>query len=383
MFNRIGLILIIASLISCSRSADIISAPKSTVDRVNFQALNVNGSDYESDIRSVTLLAYPNASDLANFSFGVEDRYKDLFKARYVDYKSEQKEERFLLSQRASSMQLGIPMDMAGAVKYSTIVNQIISVGFLRDAAFKEQLITEEVQDEMYSDIETMFEELSFFAVLDEEGTYKLEADLTTDSESEEFYDCEEYTESVEVLITTAGTQSIKETIDSECKSYDKATAQVELLMNDIYGLGEGYVLEMLGEVQKASGRNFLTTTMAIDRDSDEYSQISISEDGSSVEGITLYTDINDGTGYNEYSTENGKISNVKFYTSKSGAKLLEFEMKTSLYTVKTKLGMTVMDYYDLRFVGDATFFYNDGQVRDGVMKIEVNKAEEDDDWDF
>lgn len=382
MFNRIGFILVLASLLSCSRSTDIISAPEKKVQRVSIQGLTVSGDDFESDIRAVTLLAYPNAQDLKNFSYDLAPKYANLLGAKFNNYRAEGFPESFLLSERASKQKLGISSALTPNEKYATIVNQIISIGFLRDSAFKQQLITEEVQLEIYSDIETLFEDLFFFPVIDEDGTYKLVADETTEEEGESFYDCEEYTDSVETLVVDNSTSSTKTSIENQCQSFDKASSQVEFLINQVYGLGEGYVLQLLDAVQKDIGRNFLTTTMAIDRDTDEYSQLTLSEDGNTVEELTLFVDINDKNGYNEYSLENGKIKNLKFYKGESGAKVLEFEMVTDLYTVKTKLGMSVMDYYDLRFVGDATFHYKDGQVREGVMKIEVNRAS-DDDWDF
>ncbi|EQC52159.1 hypothetical protein, partial [Bacteriovorax sp. DB6_IX] len=73
-------------------------------------------------------------------------------------------------------------------------------------------------------------------------------------------------------------TSSTKTSIENQCQSFDKASSQVEFLINQVYGLGEGYVLQLLDAVQKDIGRNFLTTTMAIDRDTDEYSQLTLSE---------------------------------------------------------------------------------------------------------
>ncbi|WP_034720413.1 hypothetical protein, partial [Bacteriovorax sp. DB6_IX] len=93
-----------------------------------------------------------------------------------------------------------------------------------RDSAFKQQLITEEVQLEIYSDIETLFEDLLFFPVIDEDGTYKLVADETTEEEGESFYDCEEYTDSVETLVVDNSTSSTKTSIENQCQSFDKAS---------------------------------------------------------------------------------------------------------------------------------------------------------------
>lgn len=106
-----------------------------------------------------------------------------------------------------------------------------------------------------------------------------------------------------------------------------------------------------------------------------DFSRFILSDDGQTVQEFRLRMELL-GKRSEVYSLENGGITNLRYYERDKGKQIwnLEFSVESDFARVEVEASMDYRDFYDLRFIGEAIFYFSDGRVRKGIFKMEIDQ---------
>lgn len=374
------------------------SASTSLIERRSFLNLtSLEEVEIDNNIRSTTLLIYPKAEDLERFEFVAPTAQAWSGVKEILSY--------------GESVQTVIPLSMPAFEKSAQVIFTIISAGQARDDAFiaikkaeekLEKLLKE--RDELLAGTEKKLEAIEDF-VKDSECYYKdrpgKDENFICRLEKDDDFrrrkrirDCDDVIE-IEFPDFSEAENELLNSLKSDCNLLleeeekvkngpirDEIDRQQEIIsLNSQYrDDGKQVVIDLLeGGVEKINPNVFLTTGAENEKPNDvgPYSIIKFSDDKKDIETFSLRLDLgtnySDGAGFQEYSLENGKITDLRYYKRSNLETVLEFKIITKDFTIEAELFESIQEYHGLRYVGDLVIKYPNGTTREGVGKIEVS----------
>lgn len=150
----------------------------------------------------------------------------------------------------------------------------------------------------------------------------------------------------------------------------------------DLRDKAKGVVLDLLSAAEAHAGSYFVATGATkgeIDSINGHQSFIQMNAERDGFTQFQLAIDFNIGRGYQLFSLENGLVQNLKLTEQLPGVWALTFKLVNEIFTMEAELSLDVQDIYDLRFSGDTYAYFNDGTVRKGLMKLELDFVPEED----
>ena len=475
IFKLLLLLLPLTILTSCG-DADPLKAPSQILDKPEPLKANYTANDVDPDVRSVTLIAYPNADELEGIDYQVSDQAFDgvfgakttAIETRDVCFQGEievtcpeedekaqkivkksllfsngnelkleektvivtnslgEEEERTIefVTGRAdtdlvsyyTSMPNGLDSSLSADMNLSNIVMQLINVGQVRDESLRDYIRLKNIKkpyQDKFTQVEEGIKNIQFYRI--KKGEYKRQFVIREidglDLKDQNTKDCNQLERRVdklaidgtfngEPLVTEEEKKRVFDLLD-DCNSLDQAQINIEIvellekekLINSANGLidpnssfylGKQYVTNLLDYITIQMGKTFLSTGVykesRLDGSAlpeDTMSTIELNEDLNSFKKFSLTLDLlGSGKGV-VYSVENGAITNLEI-SMMNDVRRITFDLsgkdKRGINViVRAELGESSDPNLGVRYVGDAEFFFANGEYNEGVMKIELD----------
>lgn len=394
-------------LFSCGRDAEKITAEKKVFNKdvfVGFNTLSAD-KDFESEARDATIIIYPRIEDMNGLVFAPTDERKESWDGVLNE----------LTPAYRSRINTELSNDLTDAKKVSRLVLLVQTAGEVRDAKYRSklplstekakiELEIKKAQDQYLPQIDEALESyICFYKARPRRGEKwdcKTEADAEYKREKTP-KNCEEMTE---MLFTFASTdlETKYKSLETKCSEnqseLDKLTGALKTrnqelnleieAINKVRDDAKSVVLDLLEAVEKNTGNIHVSTSSTLDKPLDCpgdssgtkcLSQLIFADaKKDQIRELSIYSDFGVYAGerlpLTLYSTTNGGISNLAFYTDKDGVKILSFQLNSHLFTIEATLSTTIAEDMGLRFVGETRVVYPDGSSRKGVMKLEFNQ---------
>ena len=385
-------VIILLVLASCARQAEDIKATRSYLTEstrpIFSRALGELVVDPE--IRAISFIIYPDQDDLEGFEYTPNGEVGDLWDS--------------VTTRLSYGVRLNgsYRREASPKVKLSQMVTTIVTVGELRTDTFRAMAPLEYKADQMSviikSENSSLKEQLGnfscFYTEVAEDGTYQCQWEQREENPLSERsvgscrkldkYNFNQGPSTPE----GENKQTLWENLTQACRllSEKREVRSETLELIDAQGRlrkeAESILLDLLFAAEEHSQEKvFLALGASKERKSEDEavaSTLVMNREASAIEGLRLFLDFganySGGVGLQEYSTGNGKITNLRL-EKRDWADLLKFTLQTSDFRVDASLSMTVQEYVDLRFVGDIRVKYPDGSVSDGVMALELDRS--------
>jgi hypothetical protein len=422
--KMLKIIAVLALVTSCAKDAPFVPAGNGFVERENVVGLSADniGKAKEvvdgEEVRSITMLIYPNSNDLKGFTFSPAEDKKDSW-------------DQFLASINYAKM---IKTNYAGMSANDMAVQTIftvVSAGESRDNAFYDRYVTrknrlaleaqkEELStppEELQNSLDQLKKDLKPFSVCfykkseapssDEEsylcktkkdGDYKKKKKARNKCERTfryNFIDLDEeeaiaFAEMKDLCLQTqaelenflSGSESKIQQVETQISASESEERRLFILRE----AGKSVVLDLLQTAetyrfnQTRQNIPFVGTGSTKEQIDGDVSRLTYNEEGL-IDELKLFLDFgtyfSGGSGAKEYSLANGKIKNVRYYKKNSQVIKLEFIIDAGDFTLFADLSETIQDGFGIRYVGEMTASYRDGTSRKGVLKIELDQKQE------
>ncbi len=405
MFNKIIYLSFLVA-IGCAPKAELKNADFKVFPKkvINAMSSDVQKLEFETEMREVTIIAYPTLEEVKGFIFTPREEMQPSWDNVISK----------LPDNYQSKLQTTIDDKMSDEKKLGTIVTLVQTAGEVRDGEFQNKAPLEikseenwikiaELKAEMEPKIDEILDSYPCFYVKRAPSGQMWTCELTningTRSRPKIARKCN-VLETFNYSNMTAGDIQAFETQKSVCTDLDESLgrsteslkAENKEIVKNLRNIkqarldGQSVVLELLESVEKYSEGTFISSNSSIskklDCPGDEVgtkclSSIKFSKDKKTIEELKLFTSFGvyakDKLPLEEYSLENGRINNLKFYRTTYGGQILSFTLSTDLFKIKAELSMSYRGDFGLRFVGE-TKMYHDGKVKRGVMKLEIDK---------
>lgn len=387
LFITISLCLLI---VSCGPSADTLLAPKGFIDgQGGIQTLEIKGEDIDTEMRSLTLLMYPLAKDLAGFEYIIDfsdstdpvtDSWNKVLPS--VPYRDR--------------LVLDIVNNLSNGDKVAQMVSTMIAVGAARDRAFRSwvpldirnEAIKTEIK-EINSTLKPKIRKVVCFYEKKPPRGQKYDCRTKQDDvfkKKKKARRCKEILEDFAFVFETQEEEDAYQQIQDQCvevENLQEENARVkedQEPLEEIRKAGEGVVLHMLQTAEVHQGEKVFVATGASKEKEDPnggpLSSINIQPEAGIVRDLVLSLDFglnySGGSGYKIYSVENGGITQLRLI-QEEGSTQLKFNIVTLDFVVRADLSMTHQRNMGLRFVGEIKIEYPNGDVATGGMKLEFD----------
>lgn len=388
--KKISLLIILStitfSFYSCKRSAELKNVQNNFVEKRLTEKLEPNELKVDSRVRAMTLLSYPISQDLTGWSFQIENETQsswDLF-LQSLTFGSKIR----TLFDNSTSEQKNI----------IDIVMVVQSAGESRDQAYKKIVPLKKELAALDIEMENIKQEKTpidlqntiCFHAKRPTGTKPFEcktkaddtyskaktADNCRDFLRFNFLDIDNSPNILEQQEKCMAVQLELNTLRENSLIIDQKIASEMLIRS----AGESVVIDLLQSIEKAKSNLVLIATAAtLEKNKDPKDTISeiVIEKDNTLSTFKLIIDfgpnLSSGSGKIEYSQEAGNIKNLSFKKENDGIWTLRFELLTDDFVIKTNLSYSNHSTLGMRFVGDAHFYYPNGVVRKGVMKLEFD----------
>lgn len=426
-------LLILALVCSCAGDAERLNADNKFVDREEIAGINaVEGRAMDlvkgRDIRSITMLIYPNKEDLEGFDFQSapgknrswnnflnDISYSSLVKRNYVGmpagdmavqaiftvisagesrdgaFLNKVKKETKIIKLRKEKDELETPpIDLKEALEQVQIEMEPFSVCYYKRSekpdSDDENYLCKTAKDDDYSRSKKArskcLRTLQFdFIDLNEEQSIAFESMKTKCTSSTKAYD--DFLASVEGKLIILE-KSIK-TLEDEVIALERLRDDGKSVVLDILQSAEMYLNNKIGQNVALVG-----TASTLEQSEGAISELSYrstqrNDDTTNtiiekyhIDELKLFLDFGNfyesGPGAREYSIENNRITNVKYYKKNNKVIKLEFLLKADGFNIFADLSETIQDGFGIRYVGEVTAFYKNSVTRKGVLKIEIDQ---------
>ncbi len=167
--------------ISCSREADVIQADKNIINPPAFESLEFSKDDIDTNIRAVTLIAYPNPEELTSVDLTLSDReFDDVFRAKTYDVVLRENSAESISEENlvpyADVMPNGVGKGLNELEKARDVIIQVINVGNVRDEAIRDYArLKKQIQPTLdtISQIDLDIQENTFYEITNKKGEFK------------------------------------------------------------------------------------------------------------------------------------------------------------------------------------------------------------------
>lgn len=376
MSNKIFLISLFF-LLACGRVAERIKVesvypPISSINTVLAKELK-----NKADMRSSSIVLYPNPSELQGMSFDPVGPSELLEESGWIQVISK-------LSY-GNRLPRGFSSGLDNKEKVLNAVRIILSVSDARDLFFKQAGQFQKDLDRKQKEIDQMQGEMTskyicYYPVDNESGhTCEIASHPGDTAPIKEIAEnCNALSEWV-FKFTGDDLERFKSEVQS-CvkftKDYKKMRADVKknkiAPLNELRKLAKGIVTDMLKQMELFNKQRYLLTAATNEdpANDDTKSQLIFNEDGNEIKLFQIYLD--SGSDFKMYSLENGGIQKLKWFKNSDGIQVLSFSLVDEKFSFDAELAASTRDIFDLRFVGDIV--YKEGNItRRGVMKMEFD----------
>ncbi len=384
--NLTWLTLLILIVSSCGREALKKKAPKEYLPVNGILSQSLTGKSFDPNMRSMTLLIYPRAKDVVTFQYRPKGNAITPWQTSLND-----------LSYGDQIVQK-YTKEMPGALKVSKMVAAILSVGESRDKAFKKAAPLKnqakkfsQVIKEKNSALKKRLKPFKCYYVKKPNRGQTYDCRLNegeSRSQKKSLRSCRDLKKYSFVFSPDEQEREAEfGTITSDCADLSQQREELGVLKEEIENYnyirksGESVVLDLLQSAEQHTGKKVFVAVGASKEkvnEEDEKSTLIIDPETRVIQGLKLLIDFglnySGGSGYQEYSTDNGKIQNFRL-EKRGKADVLKFTLETLDFTIEAALSMTIQDFMDLRFVGEIQTRYPDGSVARGAMKLEFDRV--------
>lgn len=333
-------------------------------------------AEYDEEMRSATILVYPNPNEVTNFEYAP---------AQTKDATSWWERLMNLLPYTHRHPR-GFDRNLNNSKKIEWMVVTVLSMSEIRDTYYQ-RLVPKEVeqkrhklaQEEYHTTLNDNPKFKCYRLLTDSKQCKILPGDDTRDKPVKKL-NCKKFLRYTYHDLD-AETKTLHDNMRTLCevsqKKIDNIAAEVEGI-TEIRKRAKEYVVELLSKAKEVTGINYLfACNTHDDPQNDSRSLLKLSKDRKAVENLKLFIDfsLQDPTlaGFQEYSMENGKISDLQFYQNQDGVQILKFEIDNSEFIVKAETALHMSSSMGMRFVGVIWAHYPDGVKRRGVIKLEFN----------
>lgn len=377
--NKIIIFLAIIFISSCGREAELIKVESILPPISKVSTVLANDLKNRPEMRSSSIVLYPNPQELAGMSFDPVSTNETLEESGWIQVISK-------LSYQ-NRIPRGFSADLDNREKVKNTVHIILSISDARDKFFRESGLFQKDLDKKQKKLEN----------LQNEVTTKYICFYPKDSEVGHVCESQAHANDANPLTEVADNCS---TLDEWKFNFDEARhAQFRLELdsclslvsnyrkfradikkskigplNELRKQGKGVVTEMLKQMELYNKQRYLLTAATNEdpANDDTISRLVFNKIGDEVEIFEIYLDSN--SGFKMYSLENGGISKLRWYKDEDNVSVLSFSLIDEKFSIEAKLAATITDIFDLRFVGDIV--YKEGNIsRRGVMKLEFDLA--------
>lgn len=370
--KNILLALSLTTLVSCGKDADLIKAANNKFPKLLRQSLEVDYSTLNEEIKSGTVLVYPKVEDVANYSYSFDP---EIYEKVIGSVKG--------AKERVPST---IAKSMQADDKVATIVKVIQLVGIARDNAQVKIFNNDQTLASILGQIEPLFDAYPCFKVKKGANEGKCAKERITSGEdkterrAERYRSCEDLSAVVGTYIDMTPEEQVALDNDAKlCESIEQGRIAILNADNDeqriIRDYGKALFLNMMGSLEESNGNLYRFVFSGSEDDYDDVSRITFSADGSQVESLSLFIDFNLGNSFQTYSLEEGNLKVIQFVDDTlTNTKLLEIEIDTGKFKVRSKLYMSSAAVFGVRLVGEADFIFPDGNSWKGVIRMDLEE---------
>ncbi|MBL6989961.1 MAG: hypothetical protein ISR65_09295 [Bacteriovoracaceae bacterium] len=374
LFNTTFLFVILL-LASCSRQADLLQADKHIFPAPTFMELNAENpsAPIQSKMRGATILVFPNEDEVEEYSYISKE--SEIGGASDFELVTNQ------LSYKDKIPSL-IKKDLSGGKKIETMAFIIFATGSVRDDLYVKMHENDKKMDLLDKKLEPILKKyVCYNPVAGRRRSYTCsykEVESTTGPVIAK--SCR----SLKKLTFTDFNSEQKTTFKEDLKVCNKIKADKEQIkkQNNLYSeirdKAKGLVVDILDTLGKITNLSHFSPVIGLSDGDDESKRsiLKLSEKRDSIDQLKLFVDFglsgaNSGT--QEYSLQNGKIANLVFFKNENNVYKLEFSIVTENFTIDADMAMSDHRDFDVRFAGSTEVHYNDGTLRKGLIKFELN----------
>lgn len=328
---------------------------------------------FDGKIGDATILTFPQGSDLSGFSYAYPE----------VQWKT-------VMSRLPYGDQLPLTYeaDSTSGSKIAQISTAILSLGKLKDNSLRKlkqvQFGIKATEAQVLPMIKGVLSQFPCFKIKDNKRKCKLEADETTVEKGKLPKKCSELKRNQKKFVELSVEQeSAYEEGITQCGDLqDKISAvrDLEEKVLTIRQMGRDLGVDLVQKYSSYAGFTGLVVVNSKEKEEGDFpSTIKFNENKTKIETFSL--GINFGSGYQEYSLANKKISNLVYDQTARGTSRLKFTINgdyqidavlsvTSEVIVLHKSGAT---YTNIRLKGTTTNTFDNGIVRKGVMALQID----------
>lgn len=365
--------LALGSLMSCGGpQADKIDVGSSLHKAKEVSQFQVNKT-FDGTIGDATIITFPSGEDLSGYSYAYPE----------VQWKT-------VMSRLPYGDQLPLTYeaDSTSGSKIAQVSTAILSLGKLKDNSLRKlkqvQFGIKATEAQVLPMIDAVLSQFPCFKLKEDKRKCKLEADETTVAKGKLPKKCSELKRNLKKFdeLSVEQESAYQEGI-TQCGALQDKISEVQDLeekVQTIRQMGRDLGVALVEDYSAYAGFTGLVVVNSKEKEEGDFtSTIKFNETKTKIETLSL--GVNFGSGYKEYSLENGGISDMVYDQTSRGTSRLKFTINgdykieallsvTSEVIVLHKSGAT---YTNIRLKGTTLNTFSNGVVRKGVMALQVD----------
>ncbi len=365
--------LALGSLMSCGGpKADKIDITSDIHHAKEVSQFQVNKT-FDGTIGDATILTFPQGEDLVGYSYAYPEMQWKTVMSR-LSY--------------GDQLPLTYAAESTSGSKIAQISTAILSLGKLKDNSLRKlkqvQFGIKATEAQVQPMIKSVLSQFPCFKLKENKRKCKLEADETTIAKAKLPKKCSELKRNLKKFdeLSVEQESSYQEGITQCGALQDKISAvrDLEEKVLTIRQMGRDLGVALVEDYSAYAGFKGLIVVNSKEKEEGDFtSTLKFNDTKTKVDVFSL--GVNFGSGYQEYSIENGGISNLVYDQTARGTSRLSFSINgdyridavlsvSSEVIVLHKSGAT---YTNIRLKGTTTNTFPDGKVRKGVMALQVD----------
>ncbi|EQC49888.1 putative lipoprotein [Bacteriovorax sp. BSW11_IV] len=370
--KKILIALSFVAFVGCGKDASLIKVDSNKFNKLIRQNLEVDYTAINEEIKSGTVLVYPQVGDVGNYTYTFDP---EIYETVIGSVKG--------AKERVPST---IAKSMMAEDKVVTIVKVIQLVGIARDNAQVKISDNDKLIASIQEQISPLLDAYTCYKIKSGANENKCskvrikDGEDKTERRAEMFRVCNDLSKVVDSYIDMTEEEALQLSQDaSKCQSIEKNRIESLRLDNEhqktIRDYGKALFLNMMGSLEESNGKLYRFVFSGSEDSYDDVSKITFSEDGTKVENLSLFIDFNLGKSFQTYSLEEGNLKILQYVDDAlTNTKLLEIEIDTGKFLVRSKLYMSDSNVFGVRLVGEADFIYPDNKVWQGVIRMDLEQ---------
>lgn len=329
---------------------------------------------FDSTLADATIITFPTGDDLESYEYSYDEMAFKTVMSRL---------------QYGDQLPLSYSKEASSGDKIAQVSTAILSLGKLKDMSYEKlkqaQFGVKATQAKVAPMIAQLLQNFPCYKLIDNKRKCKLAPDETTSETPKFSKKCSELKRNKKKFKGNL-TEELEKAYDqgiAQCAALQGKVSEIQDLeekVKRIRQMGRDIGVDLVEDYSEhANFKGLIVVNSKEKKEGDFTSKMTFNDEKTKIETLSL--GINFGTGYKEYSIENGGISDVKYGQTRGGTTYLNLTINGD-YRIVAELSVSSRTiilhssgatYTEVRLKGSTENIFPDGKVRKGVMSLQVD----------